>query len=162
MNKLPPDPQHAVLKRIYPWEEYDITLVLQWLYAQANKTGFKGTFEDFKSRYGLYVESTDPQDIYDLIENYTGTYRIKPLVSIEQVLHTKDKVLNEDIIVEAIPDDIAISGKKYNGQYQVTPRINLDQILRTKEKFLEDDIVIEKIPYAEVSNTAGGTTVIIG
>ena len=70
MNKLPPDPQHAVLKRIYPWEEYDITMVLQWLYHQANKTGFRGTFEDFKSRYGLYVESTDPQDIYDLIENY--------------------------------------------------------------------------------------------
>jgi len=25
---LPPDPQNAVLKRIYPWDEYDITLVM--------------------------------------------------------------------------------------------------------------------------------------
>jgi hypothetical protein len=38
----------------------------------------------------------------------------------------------------------------------------LDQILRTEDKVLSEDIVIEKIPYAEVSNTAGGTTVIIG
>jgi len=27
---------------------------------------------------------------------------------------------------------------------------------------MEEDMVIEKIPYAEVSNNAGGTTVIIG
>jgi len=25
---LPPDPQNAVLKRIYPWDEYDLTLVM--------------------------------------------------------------------------------------------------------------------------------------
>ena len=45
---LPPDPQNAVLKRIYPWDEYDVTLVMQWLFTQAKKTGFVGTFDDFK------------------------------------------------------------------------------------------------------------------
>ena len=45
---LPPDPNNATLKRIYPWDEYEITIVLQWLYAQARKTGFLGNFEDFK------------------------------------------------------------------------------------------------------------------
>ena len=86
---LPPDPTNAVLKRIYPWDQYDITLIMNWLFTQAKKTGFTGTFEDFKQRYGVYVEATDPQDIQDLIENYTGTYHITPLVSIEQVLKTK-------------------------------------------------------------------------
>ena len=81
--KLPPDPQHATLKHIYPWDEYDVTLVIQWLFAQARKTGFAGTFEDFKLRYGAYVETADPQDIHDLIDNYTGAYHITPLVSIE-------------------------------------------------------------------------------
>ena len=57
---LPPNPQHAVLKRIYPWDEYNVELVMQWLFAQARKTGFTGTFEDFKLRYGAYVEATDP------------------------------------------------------------------------------------------------------
>jgi hypothetical protein len=30
---LPPDPQNVTLKRIYPWDEYNKTLVMQWLYA---------------------------------------------------------------------------------------------------------------------------------
>ena len=40
--------------------EYDITLVMTWLYEQAKKTGFSGTFEDFKLRYGAYAEAMDP------------------------------------------------------------------------------------------------------
>ena len=159
---LPPNPQHAVLPRIYPWDEYNKVLVMQWLYAQAQATGFTGTLEDFKLRYGAYIEAADPQDIHDLIENYTGTYHITPLVSIEQVLKTKNKVLNQDIIIDPIPDSIANQYKKYNGRYQVTPIANVDQILRTHDKVMEEDLIVEKIPYAEVSNTAGGTTVIIG
>ena len=159
---LPPDPTNAVLKRIYPWDEYDITLVMQWLFAQAQKTGFTGTFEDFKQRYGAYAEAADPQDIHDLIENYTGTYHITPLVSIEQVLKTKNKVLNQDIIIDPIPESIIDTHKTYTGRYQVTPMVAADQILRTNNKIMEQDVIVEKIPYAEVSNTAGGTTVIIG
>lgn len=160
--QMPPDPTNATMKRIYPWDGYDVSLVMSWLFAQAHKTGFTGTFEDFKQRYGAYVEATDPQDIQDLIENYTGTYHITPLVSIEQVLKTKNKVLNQDIIIEPIPDNIIGQHKPYTGRYSVTPMADLDQILRTNNKVMEEDMVIEKIPYAEVSNTAGGTTVIIG
>lgn len=159
---LPPDPQHAILKRIYPWDEYDINLVMQWLFAQAKKTGFTGSIDDFKLRYGAYVEATDPQEIHDLIENYTGTYHITPLVSIEQILKTKNKVLNQDIIIDPIPDNIIDQHKAYTGRYQVTPMANVDQILRTNNKVLEQDMIVEKIPYAEVSNTAGGVTCIIG
>ena len=37
-QQLPPNPHgNAVLKRIYPWGEYDLTLVMQWLYEQAKK-----------------------------------------------------------------------------------------------------------------------------
>lgn len=159
---LPPDPTNAVLKRIYPWNEYDTTLVLQWLYAQARKTGFIGNFDDFKLRYGAYIDALDPQDIHDIIENYTGTYHITPLVSIEQVLKTKNKVLNQDIIIDPIPDNIIDQHKTYTGRYQVTPMANVDQILRTNNRILEQDMIVEKIPYAEVSNTADGVTCIIG
>ena len=162
MNGLPPDPQNAALKRIYPWDQYDRTLVMRWLYTQAKATGFTGTIEDFKLRYGAYAEAMDPQDIHDLIENYTGTYHITPLVSIEQVLKTKNKVLNQDIIIDPIPDNIISEHKTYTGRYQVTPMTNVDQILRTGNKILEQDMIVEKIPYAEVSNTAGGVTCIIG
>jgi len=54
----PPNPS---LPKIYPWDEYNVTLVMQWLFAQASKTGFTGTFDDFKLRYGAYVEAADSQ-----------------------------------------------------------------------------------------------------
>lgn len=160
--QLPPDPTNAVLKRIYPWDEYDITLVMQWLYAQAKKTGFIGTLEDFKLRYGSYVEAADPQDIHDLIENYQGTYHITPLVSIEQVLKTKNKVLNQDIIIDPIPESLLNAYKTYSGSYQITPLPNVSQVLRTENKVLEENIVIDKIPIHTVDNDSGGKTVTIG
>ena len=160
--ELPPNPQHAVLKRIYPWDEYDITLVMTWLYEQAQKTGFIGTYEDFKQRYGAYVEATDPQDIQDLIENYQGTYHITPLLSIEQVLQTKNKVLNQNIIIDPIPEDAVVSKKSYKGSYTVTPLPLVDQVLRTEDKVMTENLVVEQIPFHKVSNDAGGYTFTIG
>ena len=160
--QLPPDPTNAVLKRIYPWDQYDITLVMNWLYTQAKKTGFVGTFEDFKLRYGAYIEATDPQDMQDLIENYTGTYHITPLLSIEQVLQTKNKVLNQNIIIDPIPEDLVINKKTYNGSYRVTPLPLVDQVLRTENRVMEDNLVVEQIPFHKTSNDAGGYTFTIG
>lgn len=162
MNGLPPDPQNAVLKRIYPWDQYNKTLVMQWLYEQAKATGFIGTYEDFKQRYGLYIENTDPQEVYDLIDNYQGAYHITPLMSIEQVLQTKNKILNENIIIDPIPENLVVNSKPYTGSYQITPLINVNQILRTNNKILEDNIIVEKIPMHQVDNDAGGRTVTIG
>lgn len=159
---LPPNPQNAVLKRIYPWDEYDITLVMQWLFAQAKKTGFTGSFEDFKQRYGLYVEATDPQEIEDLIAEYTGAYHITPLLSIEQVLQTKNKVLNQNIIIDPIPEDVVVSKKSYKGSYTVTPLPLVDQLLRTEDKVMTENLVVEQIPFHKTSNDAGGYTFTIG
>lgn len=160
---LPPTPyQHAVLKKIYPWDEYNIELVMTWLYAQAKRTGFSGTLEDFKLRYGLYVESTDPMEPENFLENYTGTYHIIPLAGIAQTLQTKNKVLNKNIIVEAIPEDLISTADPYTGRYTVTPLAYLDQILRTENKLMEQNVIVEKIPYQTTSNVAGGYTAIIG
>ena len=160
--QLPPDPTNAVLKRIYPWDQSDITLVMSWLFTQAKKTGFSGTFEDFKLRYGAFIEATDPQDMQDLIENYTGTYHITPLVSIEQILQTKNKVLNENIIIDPIPNAVINTHKPYSGSYNVTPLPYIDQQLRTEDKIMEQNLIVEKIPYHETDNNAGGRTVTIG
>lgn len=160
--QLPPNPQHAVLKRIYPWDEYDLTLVMNWLYAQARKTGFSGTLDDFKLRYGAFVEATDPQEVHDLIDNYEGIYHIVPLQGIEQVLKTKNKVLNDDIVIEAIPSQYIKTYEFYSGNYSVTPLAFVDQLLRTNDKVMEQNVVVEKIPYATTSNVAGGYTAIIG
>ena len=160
--KLPPDPQNAVLKRIYPWDEYDVTLVMQWLFTQAKKTGFTGSIDDFKLRYGAFIEAADPQEVYDLIEDYTGTYHITPLLSIEQVLQTKNKVLNQNIIIDPIPEDLVVNKRAYKGSYNVTPIPLVDQLLRTEGKIMEENLVVEQIPFHKTSNDAGGYTFTIG
>lgn len=160
--QLPPNPQHAVLKRIYPWDEYDKTLVMAWLYEQAKNTGFIGTIEDFKLRYGAYIEATDPQDVQDLIENYYGPYHITPLLNVEQTLKTENKVLNYNIIIDPIPEDVIVQKRAYKGNYQVTPLPLVDQVLRTEDKVMENNLVVEKIPCHKTSNDAGGYTFTIG
>lgn len=159
-NLIPPDPQHVVLKKIYPWDKYNIELVTSWLYEQAKQTGFTGTLNDFKLRYGEYIESLDISRVYELIDHYTDNYHITPLLGSEQILNTKDKILSENIIVDPIPD--AIIPVSYDGSYSVTPLAEVSQILRTANKTLSDDVVVEQIPYYETTNTAGGYTVIIG
>ena len=60
-------------------------------------------------------------------------------------------------VVEVMPDDVPA----YEGDHEVTPTFET-QILDTSGLMLEEDIRIESIPLARVSNTSGGTTVIIG
>lgn len=113
---VPMEPQPNSLPIIYPWEDTNLIGVCKKLYETAIRTGYTGTFQEFKDHFGEYLESGVSIVDYD----------------------------------------------EYNGQYTVTPLPNVDQILRTQGKYLRHDIVIEPIPYAEVSNTAGGTTCIIG
>lgn len=60
-------------------------------------------------------------------------------------------------VTEVIPDDIPA----YEGNYEVNPTF-ADQILDTSGLLMEEDVTIKPIPIYEVSNNAGGTTVIIG
>ena len=160
--QLPPDPQHAILKRIYPWDQYDKNLVLSWLYEQAKNTGFIGNLDDFKLRYGAFIEATDSQDMQDLIENYYGPYHITPLLNVEQTLKTKNKVLNQNIIIDPIPEDVIVEKRTYKGEYQVIPLPLVDQVLRTEDRVMENNLVVEKIPCHKTSNDAGGYTFTIG
>ena len=50
---------------------------------------------------------------------------------------------------------------EYKGSYEVTPDLNA-QTLETAGQLMREDVTIKPIPIYEVSNTSGGTTVIIG
>lgn len=57
-----------------------------------------------------------------------------------------------------------ISGSDYPawpGSYTVTPAAQA-RTVQTRNYRMTADMTVEAIPYAEVSNTAGGTTVTIG
>ena len=64
-------------------------------------------------------------------------------------------------MVETLPDASDGHHDTYNGTCEVTPTAE-EQTLATANKVVPSDITINKIPYAEVSNPAGGVTVIIG
>ena len=161
-NKLPPDPQHAVLQKIYPWDETNKNLIMQQLYLQAKETGFVGSFEDFKLRFGIYVEGLDEEGLHYTLENYEGMYNVIPLLEIEQVLHTKNKILNKDIIVAPVPLEYINKRPKYLGKTEVIPTPYFGVTLRTKDTVVDSDIIVQPIPYKEENNEFGGITVTIG
>lgn len=49
----------------------------------------------------------------------------------------------------------------YEGDYEITPSVESQEML-TKNKMMDKDVTIKAIPYAEVSNTSGGCTILIG
>ena len=104
------------MKVIYPWESTKLFNLCQDLYTLAAKTGYNGTFDEFRTAFGTYLQSDGSLIDYDV----------------------------------------------YTGEYNITALPNVEQILRTRNKLVTHDIIIDPIPYAEVSNAAGGTTVIIG
>jgi len=61
--------------------------------------------------------------------------------------------------------DVSVStvgGIPYTGAYKVTPKIYSPETLPTKGKTMRDDVTVLKIPQYEVSNEAGGNTLIMG
>ena len=67
-----------------------------------------------------------------------------------------------DIAVEGL--QIVTIGKlpMYDGVYTVDPLAKSATVLQTKGKSMADNITVNKIRQLEVSNTAGGNTLIIG
>lgn len=98
---LPIMPQQpAVIPSIYPWESTNLLILCQQLYQRATKTGYSGTFEEFKEHFGEYIESGDSIIDYDA---YTGQYEVTPLPNVEQILRTRNKVLKHDVVIQPIP-----------------------------------------------------------
>lgn len=53
-------------------------------------------------------------------------------------------------------------GKDYAGPYEVIPQLYKSILLPTKGSMPKEDITVLKVPQYEVSNEAGGTTLILG
>lgn len=51
---------------------------------------------------------------------------------------------------------------KYTGEYEVTPKMNEETVLDTAHKVLSDNVTVREVPMFEVTNEAGGNTLIIG
>lgn len=85
---------------IYPWETTSLFVLCQQLYELASKTGYTGTFEEFKTHFGDYLNSDGSLINYNI---YTGQYEITALPEVEQILRTEKKILLSDIVIKPIP-----------------------------------------------------------
>lgn len=50
----------------------------------------------------------------------------------------------------------------YEGEYEATPKFEEAVVLATKDKAMTDNVTVKKMPQFEVSNDAGGKTLILG
>ena len=95
---LPVQPQQqSNLKTIYPWDNDTMALLCHSLYSKACVTGYAGTFEEFESSMGEFIQRTTS------VTPYEGSYVVTPMANFDQILKTARSVLEEDIVVERIP-----------------------------------------------------------
>lgn len=59
LNCCPVDPHAVEIKYVYPWENYDLGNLIGRLYSIASKSGFNGTFEEFKENFGSYLNKQE-------------------------------------------------------------------------------------------------------
>lgn len=55
-----------------------------------------------------------------------------------------------------------VGAAPYTGEYEITPRIYEPVVLLTKNRMMTNNVTVNKIPQYEVSNVAGGNTLIMG
>ena len=99
---VPPTPMATEVKHVYPWEHTDLMILCSRLYEFAASTGYTGTLSEFKVGFGAYLEANQIITKEDF-ERYTGQYDVIPLPLVQQILNTKDTVLEDNIIIEPIP-----------------------------------------------------------
>ena len=99
---VPPTPVSAKKQYVYPWEHTEFANICQQLYSLASTTGYMGTLEDFKRGFGAYLEANNILTTDDF-KKYMGQYEVTPLPLVEQILNTKNKVLENNIVIQPIP-----------------------------------------------------------
>lgn len=132
-----------------------------------NKT-LTGSLETSKVNFGVICGQVSSKT--KLIGAMASSYEISGTVFVGDCeKRICGQVSNNAELMGAVASNSDISGtvfieggrEKYNGTYEVTPRVE-EQTFATANKVMINDLVVKEIPYAEVSNPAGGTTVIIG
>ena len=74
------------------------------------------------------------------------------------------QVVQPKVEMEVEPAKVVYTGdsKPYEGVYDVTPKTYEPVVLPTRNRLLSRDVNVAKIPQYEVSNAAGGLTLIMG
>lgn len=71
--EIPADPNQTVVPSVYPWENYNMSILVEQLYTIAAGSGFTGTINEFKTYFGYYLERSRPEIIFDKFTNFPET-----------------------------------------------------------------------------------------
>lgn len=82
-------------------------------------------------------------------------------MAIKSVGTLKGTVISVGGITGRIYVSAEYQNEAYKGPYEAEPSSE-EQTLLTKDKHMAEDLIIRPIPYAEVTNTSQGITVMIG
>ena len=89
---VPLHPRAGGLTAVYPWETQNVTIMGDWLYAFAVKSGYNGSKEDFYKGFGAYLESNQHEIIFDVYKNFPpiGTQNMLYFDTDEKILYYWD------------------------------------------------------------------------
>lgn len=90
-------------------------------------------------------------------KNIVGSINVAKKQNIHGNISSKNSIegrVNVGGVIERLPD-------YYEGSYDIEPK-NTELVLQTKEKTMKEDLTVKPVLLIEVTNPAGGTTVIIG
>lgn len=68
--RLPPLPDETYLASVYPWESYEMSMLIDQLYTFAKASGYNGTKAEFKIYFGHYLESNRPEIIFAIYSDF--------------------------------------------------------------------------------------------
>ena len=67
---MPPMPVQTNMQMVYPWEQTNLGILSNQLYTIAANSGYMGTYEEFYSYFGYYLQQSDKEILFDSYDNF--------------------------------------------------------------------------------------------
>ena len=67
---MPPIPTNTNMSMVYPWEQTNLGILSNQLYTIAANSGYTGTYQEFNTYFGTYLERNRQEIIFDIYSNF--------------------------------------------------------------------------------------------
>lgn len=67
---IPPMPTNTNMSMVYPWEQTNLGILSQQLYTIAANSGYNGTYQEFNTYFGSYLERNQQEILFDIYSNF--------------------------------------------------------------------------------------------
>lgn len=88
---------------IYPWEDMSLSIFCKRLFLVAKNSGYTGTLDEFKQHFGEYLQRIADGEGGTTYPTYAGPFDVTPMVDMNQILHTQETIVLQNIQVDPIP-----------------------------------------------------------